>query len=283
MIRNLLVLLCLLAAYAGLFSHQEQLFQERLVELAFPLASRIQETALGYLKQLGGELLFIKSNVFLGGVKPGRDPYDYAESLTQHLDGASTLHPRFVDTYFICNSSLPFIGQDYAREANRILNKAMDAMPENFIWPFFTGFNYFYHLSDFGNAARFLKIASEKPEAPSWFGHLASTLAAEGGDIEVGVIWLRGMVAAEQDDALRERYQNSLAVFEQAAAIQQAIAAFTGKYSAPPADLKALVPEFVPKIPQFEDYELSYTPPTLRLLRPHIEEQLKKRQQAAHS
>ena len=284
MIRKIFLFCCLLLAYGGLFQHQERLFREEPLELAFPLAASIQKVALGYLRQLGGEMLFIKANVFLGGVKPGRDPYDYAESLSKHLDGAADLHPPFVDTYYLCNAMLPYIGPDYAMEANRILEKGMAAMPDNLILPFFVGFNFFYHLNEPIEAARYLKIASEKPTAPSWLGHLASTLAAEGGDIKGGVIWLRGMVATEEDEKIRERYQQSLAVFEQAANVQQAIELYTARHGQPPPDLPALVPEFVAALPQFPaDYELAYTPPTLRLLRPHIEEQLKKRQQAAHS
>lgn len=284
MIYKAFLFCCLLLAYGGLFQHQELLFREEPIELAFPLAASVQKAALGYLRQLGGEMLFIKANVFLGGVKPGRDPYDYAESLTKHLDGAAALHPPFVDTYFVCNGSLPYIGPEYVLEANRILEKGMVAMPDNVLWPFFVGFNFFYHLNEPIEAARYLKIASEKPTAPSWLGHLASTLAAKGGDIKGGVIWLKGMLAAEEDEKTREHYQQSLAIFEQAASVQQAIENYTARHGQPPSDLPALVPEFMAKIPQFPaDYELAYSPPTLRLLRPHIEEQLKKRQKAAHS
>ncbi|PIY24347.1 MAG: hypothetical protein COZ12_01120, partial [Deltaproteobacteria bacterium CG_4_10_14_3_um_filter_60_8] len=108
MIRKIFLFCCLLLAYGGLFQHQERLFREEPLELAFPLAASIQKVALGYLRQLGGEMLFIKANVFLGGVKPGRDPYDYAESLSKHLDGAADLHPPFVDTYYLCNAMLPY-------------------------------------------------------------------------------------------------------------------------------------------------------------------------------
>lgn len=268
MIRKTLLFCCLLIAYGGLFHHQERLSQDQPLELAFPLSAGIQKVALGYLRQLGGEMLFIKANVFLGGAKPGRNPYDYAESLTKHLDGAANLHPPFIDTYFLCNASLPDIGPEYALEANRILEKGMTAMPKNVLWPFFAGFNYFYHLNQPIEAARFLKIASEIPTAPSWLGHLASTLAAKGGDIKAGVIWLRGMVATEEDEKTRERYQQSLAIFEQAANVQQAIEHYTANYGQPPPDLPALVPEFLPALPDTgKMFELLWDGKSVKLIR----------------
>lgn len=268
-------LLFLLLAYGALFLHQEHLVQERPLELPLPIAAMVQKTALGYLRQLGGETLFIRASVFLGGLKPGRNPYDYAEPLAHHLDAAAELHPPFLDTYFLCEATLPDIGPEYTLEANRILLKAGTAMPDNVLWPFFIGFNNYFHLNEPGEAAKYLKIAAEKPGAPGWLGHLASTLAAKGGDIRTGLLWLQGMVATEKDETQRERYQKSLTVFEQAAAFQEHIAAFTRRYGQPPPSLEALVPEFIAAIPRFEGYELSYTPPDLRLLRPHLEEQLR--------
>ena len=263
-------------AYCGLFLHQENIFQDTPPTLSFLPSGKIQRVALGYLKQLGGEILFIKSNVFLGGVKPGRNPYDYADPLTKHLKGATELHPDFSDTYFLCNASLPYIGPEYALKANKILEKGMETMPDNILWPFFIGFNYFYHLNEPIEAAKYLKIASEKPEAPKWLAHLASSLLAKGGNIKTGIIWLRGMVATEEDDGQRKRYQESLEVFEQAYVVEQAIERFNSRHGNPPGTLQDLVPEFVAEIPQFEGYELSYTPPSLKLLRPHIERQLRK-------
>lgn len=228
----------------------------------------IQKIAFGYLRQLGGEMQFIKASVFYGGVKPGRDPLEYAESLAQHFTAAAILHPHFVDTYFLCQATLPYINNEYTKQTNSILGLGMTALPDNFVLPFFVGFNHFYHLKDLSNAARFLKIASEKPNGPTWLGHLASVLAAEGGDIYGGLIWLKAMLAGEEDEKMRERYQHSIVMFERAVIVQQAINTYKNQHGQYPTALDALVPEVMAALPEFDpSFQLSWDPPILRLIR----------------
>ena len=257
-----------LVSYGILFSLQETHFSKNSQQLSHPLPPAIQKAALGYLRQLGGEMHFIKASVFYGGVEPGRDPLEYAEPLARHLTAAATLHPYFVDTYFFCQATLPYINNEYAVYANDILSQGMAALPDNFVLPFFIGFNHFYLLKDPLQATFFLKQASQYPGVPSWLGHLASTLAAEGGDIYGGLIWLRAMLAAEEDEAVRERYQQSIAMFERAVTVQQAIDAYKNLHSQYPATLDDLVPEVLAVLPEFDSpFHLSWEPPTLRLIR----------------
>ncbi|MHB8150418.1 MAG: hypothetical protein ACYDIB_09675, partial [Desulfobulbia bacterium] len=130
----------LLFFYGTLFSLQEARFSESSQQLSHPLPPAIQKIALGYLRQLGGEMQFIKASVFYGGVKPGRDPLEYAEPLAQHFTAAATLHPHFIDTYFLCQATLPDISTDYAHYANTVLARGMTALPDNYVLPFFAGF-----------------------------------------------------------------------------------------------------------------------------------------------
>jgi hypothetical protein len=260
--------LLLLFSYGVLFSLQEAGFSERSQQLAHPLPPTIQKIALGYLRQLGGEMQFIKASVFYGGVKPGRDPLEYAEPLASHFSVAATLHPQFIDTYFLCQAILPYINNDYARYANKVLEQGMVALPDNFVLPFFAGFNHFYYLDEPLQAARLFHLAAAKPNGPPMLEHLANILSAEGGNIYTALIGLRGMYASEKDEQVKMRYAEEIAAFEKAVTVLVAIQRHEKMTGAPPVALSDLVPDYLQAIPDIGPiFTLEWQPPHLGVVR----------------
>lgn len=268
MILRLLCFTGVFILYCILFVQQERLLQSAVLQLPHPLPAAVQKIALGFVKQLGGEVNFIKAKLFLGGVEPGRDPDTYAPSLAQHFSVASQLHPLLKDTYYFCQSSLPQISPLYAKETNKVLERGIQAMPDEPFLPFFVGFNYFYYLKQPKEAAIYLRKVSQMPDTPSWIGHLASTLAAEGGDIATGLMWLKTMYASEEDELMRERFRKTIAAFEKAASVQDAVTLYKTQNGNYPQTLKGLVPDYLPDLPDFDNhFSLFWEPPTLRLIR----------------
>ena len=258
----------LLFLYGALFSLQEGRFSESSQQLSPPLPPVIQKIALGYLHQLGGEMLFIKASVFYGGVKPGRDPLEYAEPLAQHFTAAASLHPQFIDTYFLCQAILPYVNNDYARDTNTVLAQGMVALPDNFVLPFFAGFNHFYHLDEPLEAARLFHLAAARPNGPPILEHLANILSAEGGNIYAALIGLRGMYASEKDEQVKMRYAEEIAAFEKAVTVLNAIQRHKKIKGTPPAALNDLVPEYLPAIPDVGPiFMLEWKPPRLQVVR----------------
>ena len=258
----------LLFSYGVLFSLQEASFSESTQQLSHPLPPAIQKIALGYLRQLGGEMQFIKASVFYGGIKPGRDPLEYAEPLAQHFTSAATLHPQFIDTYFLCQAILPYINTDYARHANTVLAQGIAALPNNIILPFFAGFNHFYYLDEPLEAARLFHLAAAKPNGPIMLEHLANILSAEGGNIYAALIGLRGMYASEKDEQIKMRYAEEIAAFEKAVTVLNAIQRHEKMNGTPPAVLTDLVPEYLPAIPDIGPiFTLEWKPPHLGVVR----------------
>ncbi len=258
----------LLFFYGTLFPLQEARFPESSQQLSHPLPPAIQKIALGYLHQLGGEMQFIKASVFYGGVKPGRDPLEYAEPLAQHFTAAATLHPQFIDTYFLCQATLPYINNDYARYANIVLAQGMTALPDNFVLPFFAGFNHLYYLNEPLQAARLFHLAAAKPNGPIMLEHLANILSAEGGNIYAALIGLRGMYASEKDEQVKMRYAEEIAAFEKAVTVLEAIRRHEKMKGAPPAALNDLVPDYLLAIPDVGPvFRLEWKPPHLGVVR----------------
>lgn len=258
----------LLAIYGGLFFLQES--QQRHVrhELSETLPSTIQQAALGYLHQLGAEMLYVKTVVFLGGRDSGISMESYAPSLARHFQAMADLHPRFQDTYYLCESSLSWISPGYARLVNQVLEKGIRARPDLWSLPFFVGFNYFRYLDRPDEASTYLWQAARVESAPVWLGHLATILAAEGGNIYGGLLWLKAMLVTEEDEAMKARYRADIAEFEKALMVAEALKRYREKYGQPAAKLNDLRPEFLARLPEMGGgYELVYKSQNLRLLR----------------
>lgn len=265
-----IIFIFFVAAYAISFSVQERIAKTSDPYLSFPLPPQVQKIALGYLRQITGIMHFIKTNVFLGGIQVDYPTETYKISLAENFKTMSTLHPYFLDTYHLCESSLSYIGPEQTRQANEVLKIGMEALPDVWEIPFFIGFNHFHYLNENREAAEVLLKTSKIPGAPDWFGHLASMLAAEGGDIYAGLIWLKAMKSAEEDEMSKERYQVEIDAFEKALTVQKAILSYREKYNRVPNDLQLLIPEFLGHMPQFNgEFVLKYNPPTLKLVRPH--------------
>ncbi len=77
------------------------------------------------------------------------------------------------------------------------------------------------------------------------------------------------MLAAEENEAVRARYEEEIAIFEQALEVQRALNGYIQHYGSAPQTLEELVPDFISAIPEIRDsFVLVYTPPTLHLKRP---------------
>jgi len=260
-------LAALIVAYGMLFSVQETAQGRGTVTLTPILPIALQRT-LGYLRQFGAEMLYIKAVVFLGGRAASTPPQAYADTLAEYFQTISQLHPKLLDTYYMGESSLSWINAEQARRANQILETGVRALPDMWVIPFFAGFNEFRYLNHPIKAAGWLQQASEIKDAPIWLGHLSAILSARGGDILGGLAWLRAMKIAEPNEAIKKLYDMDIAEFKKAARVLGALAAYERIHGKPPLTLKALSPEFLEYLPKMQQgFVLDYKRPNLHLVR----------------
>lgn len=259
----------LVISYGVLFFLQERLVQQVAPTLGLPLPGAVQKTVLGYLRQLGGEMHFIKTAVFIGGYFTNEPDETYTNGLSHNFKVMVELHPEFIDSFYLCQSTFAFIGPEQAQETNAIHQMGLEADPTNWIFPFFQSFNYNHFLSEPRKAADALRIASKIDGAPAWLAHLASIRAAQGGDILSGLIWLKAMHKAELNEGTKKRYGREVKDFEMALNVQKAIIDYQKTHGQHPASLDDLVPDFIPALPTFhEKFVLKWEPPSLQLKRP---------------
>jgi hypothetical protein len=257
-----------LTLYGGLFYMQQGLVREAAPSLSYALPAKIQQVALGYLKNIGAQTLFVRSAIFVGGLPPQAPPETYADALAQNYRVMTEMYPAFTDSYLHAQSFLPHLSRQSAVEAIQILKRGMAAHPENIFFPFFAGFNYYYHLDENGKAAEIFLELAQKPGAPAWLGHFAAVLSGSGGDLHGGLHALQVMLSIESDEEAKIRYENGIRAFEAALAVRDAIHAFEQRHGSVPSELEELIPDFLLSIPVPDSgFVLSWDPPDLKVLR----------------
>ena len=267
-LRGLFILLLVLF-YGYLFTVQERQGQFRKMTLENPMPVSFYTITSGYFHQLAAEMLFIKTAIFLGGVKHEELQKTYADILGNNFEAMSSLYPQFIDPYYFTQAYLPPLSQEAARKANEILDTGIKTFPRDFIFKFFKATNFILYLNEPLKSAQSFAETAAIPGAPPLFGHLAAVFSAQGGNITAGLISLKALLVSEKDESVRSNYKKEIAIFEQAIQVNDALIAYQKKYNAPPDELKQLAPEFIPEIPDIKDgFILVYDKPALRLLRP---------------
>jgi hypothetical protein len=259
----------LILVYGLLFSHLDSKAQGRFTPLQFAPPPAFYRVAAGYLQQLAAEMLFVRVSVFLGGVPPGTDKTSYEDALANNFEVMTTLYPHFIDPYYFTQGFLPSISTESAARAAGIFETGIAAYPEDIVLRFFYGANFFLTMNEPLKGAKAFAEAAQLPKAPPLFGHLAALLSAQSGDIAAGLISLKTMLAAEKEEVVRTRYAEEIVIFEQALEVQKGLNAYTARYGTAPKELKQLIPEFLPQLPEIEaSFTLVYDPPNLHLKRP---------------
>jgi len=267
-IKSPMIMVLFLIGYGFLFTTQNQHTSTASPNISPTIPVPVLDV-LGhnYMNQLIAEILFIKAAVYFGGLNKQPDK-DNLEMMQQHFTAMSQLHPRLLDIYYRSESVLAHRGKSFVHATNAILEKGRVALPDQIVLPFFEGFNYFHYLNKPIKAGETLRVASNIPGSPPWIGHLASMLMASGGNIRTGLIWLKGMLAASQDEDEKRRYRQDIDAFEKAMQVQRALEHYAHKHGVYPENLSALFANELRELPTWEgNYVLEYQAPTLFLRR----------------
>lgn len=270
--RGLAAFLAASVVYVLFFLAQERAFEQEYTTLKIIPSAPLMRVLTGYGRQLAAETAFVQTSVFLGGVPPATDPLTYAPVLTHNYKVIAQLYPAFSDTYYYAQSYLAGVDVASTRAVNEILDYGRGAKPDSFTYPFFQGFNCFSYLGEPAKAATIFREASQIPNAPPNFAHLAVLLQAEGGELEASVYGLEVLMRTTSDRHRRELYAEEIRMFKQALEVQKAVGVFLMHNQRYPQTLEELIPLYIPALPDFDGiFDLTWNAPNVGLKRPRTQ------------
>ncbi len=264
-----LVAAILLVLYFSVWGMLKNKAQTADYYLSPPMPAAVLKVASGYAQELTAFSLFVKVAIFTGGPLRGVDKLSYADSMASNFDVMTDLYPEFIDPYHYCESFLAPISPGHAGQANKILDRGIAAHPDILYLEFFKAFNYFYYMNQTAEAAELFYSMAQRPDAPSWFGHLAGTLMAKGGNLIAGRAMLQAMYEKEQDKFTKDRYRRAILNFSKALRVQATLSLFKKEHGKDAASLQDLVPQYLQSLPSLTDgFTYLWMPPVLSLVRP---------------
>jgi hypothetical protein len=267
--KQLSVFVFILLLYVASFIQTDRVyFSDKEVVLNPPVDVRVQKATLPYLNQLAAEVSYIKAVTYVGA-KQGGDMD--AEMLARNFESVQKMHPYLYDVYHMSNALLPSQGNSLAKRTNTILQSGAEYLSHDWRFPFFIAFNYFYYLHDIPSSYNYLIKAYELSGNP-FFKHLASVLAAKGGDLEIGLIWLKTMYEGTIDPMKKESLLKDIEAYEAALFVQSKVNQFSAEHGSYPQSLEAMQPEYMLSIPDIEaKFVLEYKGDGIvRLVRPKL-------------
>ncbi len=212
---------------------------------------------------LSGGDRFLAANlaVFRATIVPIKDLNSvYYPTLAKIQEDASLLNPAQEDNYYIAQGILPWI--DEHPTAIRILHRASEARPFDFMPPYFLGFDYMYFESRFEESGRHYKLAADRVSGKNRDALLnnAAKFMEKGDNPANAIQFLDGLIKSTRNKNLQQFLRARIVRLQRLIILRDATAKYTEKYQRPPTQLNDLVESgmlpFIPVDPLGTGYTL---------------------------
>lgn len=198
----LLVLLLLVASTAA----NMHLSANRAVggepRIHLPQGVWLDAMTLGY-RNLIAEALWIRTLSWFGAHVRDAD-YTYLGEL---LVAVTQLNPRAEHAYYMAGAVLPW-NTGNTSLSRPLLEKAMEAFPEDWRWPYYRGFNAYWFDHDKVEAGRLLELAAGLPDAPLLVMSLALRMQASAGELQTALLFVEQLLKEQQDSNIRNQLEH---------------------------------------------------------------------------
>jgi hypothetical protein len=124
--------------------------------------------------------------------------------MERSLDLITTLDGKF-ETAYLFGGIILASDREFVGKSIQLLKKGMENIPGEWRFPFNIGFDYFFHLQESENAARYIMMASRMKGAPTYLPLLATRLLAEANKPETALDFLEKMYHQTEDEILKAR------------------------------------------------------------------------------
>jgi tetratricopeptide (TPR) repeat protein len=99
---------------------------------------------------------------------------------------------------------------DNVRKANELLRRGIEYHPDDWRNRFYLGFNLFFYLDQYEEAAAVLEEAMELPDAPLYLRRLVARLKGKAESLELAETFLHALMLEAQSDDERMQYGMAL-------------------------------------------------------------------------
>ena len=213
-----------------------------------PPPEYLKMMSFGY-DQVAADLLWLKSLQLLGANNLTEKEYEW---LYQALNAITTLDPQYAYAY----QTGAIILSELAHRvdlSNKLLEKGLKHLSSNWQIPFYLGYNHFFFLQNYRQAADYMAMASILPGHPSYLTNVATRLYAEVGQVEVALNLIIPVWQHTQDSQLKtslERRIRELIIERDIHRLEDAVRQYRASHGVYPPTLSAMVEKrFLQSVP----------------------------------
>ncbi len=200
-----------------------------------------------YLKQVSlgqdsllADLIWLRAIQVMGTRNITRNE---AEWLYHAVSTATDLDPKFYYMTELGGIYLTSVANSH-KLSIKLLKKGYENNPGRWEFPFFIGFNYFFYLKDFKQAAYYMGIGARLPGKPPYLPFLASRLYAQAGDPRYGLELTEAIYENTKNERVRQdlqRRMKELQVEINLDALQNEVNAYKNRFGRYPASVQELL------------------------------------------
>jgi hypothetical protein len=241
-----------------------------IVAAAVAAESRLRETEMQ--RDAGSKLLYLPSGKYLRALAPGYPElladiiylwsiqyyseyergqrYEYLDHVYRNV--ISELDPRYQDPYLVGALIMAMEAHD-GEMALGLLDKGMEANPDNWLLPFEAGFYAYDTLEDHGRAARYFKRAMNIPGSHPIIRRLHAEMYNKMGDPRTSLGYWMEIYRTAEDEYVRDvsyRHVHDLRIRVDTETLREAVRIYTQLHGRRPPGLETLVSaEIINRVP----------------------------------
>jgi len=224
--------------------------------LYLPSGEYLRIVSLGF-PELLADVIYIWSIQYYSNYEV-EDRFRYLEHVYGNV--ISELDPRYIDPYLVGSLIMSVEAKDHEM-ALRLLEKGMDANPEEWILPFEAGFTCFQILKDYRRAAAYFERAMDIPGAPPPIRRMYAEMFNRIGDKQASLAHWRNIYESADNDHVKDiswRHVHDLTIECDIEALTDAVESYRAREGRPPRELEDLrrsgLIAMVPVDPDGEEY-----------------------------
>lgn len=250
-----LIFIVFLVIFALFLPEFKQNMNQRsgLEKLGYTPQGELYKSVLGEFRWFMGDYLTFKSIIYYGGKINELRQRKYKEvefyNLFRTIETSIILNPYHEDSYYFAQAAFVWdIGR--VKEVNALLKYVMKYRTWDYRIPFFLGFNYSYFMKDYEKAAKYFRKAAKISGSPL-FTKLAARYFYEGGETELGIVFLKFMYENARKEAVKESYKLRLEALKKIKMLEDGVSEYKKRFNSLPENLDQLVEKgILDKIPQ---------------------------------